>query len=175
MRRIRARLATSLAAGAIAISLNSALLEASDAMGLRTAHGGLLKLVLNAAVPVADLLGLTLWWQGSVVPVTQGSEFQFGFHILVGLLMAIFYAAAVEPVLSGPSWWKGLLYAIAAWLLNAFVVLPLIGEGIAGFHHLSLAGMAAYAAIHTVFFVLMAVLFSSFLVFGVRSATRSPP
>ena len=172
MTTTRAWLAASLAAGAIAISVNSALLAACDAMGLSTARGGLLKLVLNGAAPMADLLGFAPWWQGSVVPIASGSGFQFGFHILVGLLMAIFYATAVEPVLTGPSWWKGLLYAAGVWLLNAFAVLPLIGEGVAGFHHLSVAGMAAYAAIHTAFFVLMAILYRFFIDLSARSVAH---
>jgi hypothetical protein len=45
------------------------------------------------------------------------------------------------------------------WLLNAAVVLPLTGEGLAGSVHLSLAGMTWFAAAHTVFFVLLAVLY----------------
>lgn len=165
------RLVASLAAGIIAISVNSALLAASDAMGLSTAHGGLLKLLMNGAAPLVELLGLAVWWHGSVVPTASGAAFQFGFHILVGLLMAIFYATAVEPALSGPSWRKGFFYAVAAWLLNAFIVLPLINEGVAGARHLSLAGMAAFAAIHTVFFVLMAVLYGFFTLPGVRRTT----
>lgn len=36
------------------------------------------------------------------------------------------------------------------------LVLPLIGEDFAGSKSLSLAGMAAFAAIHTVFFLLLA-------------------
>ncbi len=47
------------------------------------------------------------------------------------------------------------------WLLNAFVVLPLIGEGIAGSRHLGLPGIVGFAVIHTVFFVLLALLYAA--------------
>jgi hypothetical protein len=42
-------------------------------------------------------------------------------------------------------------------LANAAVVLPAIGEG---FRHLGLAGMAWFAAAHTLFFVVLAVLYA---------------
>ncbi len=66
------------------------------------------------------------------------------------------------PLLPGPAWLRGLAYAAAVWVANAAVVLPLIGEGFAGRNDLSLAGMAWFAAAHTVFFVMQAVSFRSF-------------
>ena len=46
--------------------------------------------------------------------------------------MAVVYGVAVEPLLHGKPWWKGLLYAAGAWVANALIVLPWLGEGIAG-------------------------------------------
>ena len=77
--------------------------------------------------------------------------------------MAVFYAFAVEPILTGPSWYKGLLYAIFGWLANAFIVLPLIHQGIAGSRTLTVAGMVYFAVAHTIFFVLQAVLYRKFV------------
>lgn len=37
--------------------------------------------------------------------------FQTEFHLVVGMLMALAYAYAIEPVLKGGPWAKGLLYA----------------------------------------------------------------
>src|SRR6476661_6497638 len=54
--------------------------------------------------------------------------FQDGFHILVGLLMAVFYAFVLEPVLAGSALVKGLVYALLVWLANAFITLPWIGK-----------------------------------------------
>jgi hypothetical protein len=51
---------------------------------------------------------------------------------------------------------KGLAYTIGAWLINALVVLPATGEGLAGSANLSLAGVLWYAAAHTLFFMLLA-------------------
>lgn len=74
--------------------------------------------------------------------------------------MALFYAFALEPVLRGPSWLRGLLYAVAVWLGNALIVLPTIGEGLAGSRRLTVAGMAWFAAAHTLFFVVLAILYA---------------
>jgi hypothetical protein len=39
-----------------------------------------------------------------------------------------------------PSWLGGVISATAVWLINAFIVLPTIGKGIAGSRGLTLAG-----------------------------------
>lgn len=139
------RTIAALLAGAVAIALNTAALAAADLVPLATAHGGLLRL----------LVMLT----GGALPIPAGSAFQAGFHIAVGLMMALLYALVLEPMLRGPSWLRGLIYAVAVWLANAGVVLPATGEGFAGSRHLSLAGMAWFAAAHTLFFIVLAVLY----------------
>lgn len=146
------RPAAALAAGAIAIAVNTALLAAMAQAGLRTAHGGLLRLVQDAAVLPA-----------------MGGTAQAAFHVLVGLLMALGYGLVAEPVLPGPAWRKGLVAAAVVWLLNAAVVLPLIGEGFAGTAHLRPVGLLGFAFAHTVFFVLLAVLYRRLPGRGARS------
>ena len=151
-----------LLAGAIAIGVNTALLAAADAAGFTTAHGGLLRLLLNIAGWFAAFLGLAAAWSNLFLPVISGPLLQTAFHVIVGLLMAVFYGFVVEPLLRGRAWVKGLLYALAVWLLNALVVLPLIGEGIAGSRHLGMAGMTGFAAAHTIFFLLLSLLYARF-------------
>lgn len=139
MTRDRVWLLPALAAGALAIDVNTALLAASDALGLPTAHGGLLRF-------------LQMWG----VPLPSGPVFAMGFHIAVGLAMALAYGL-VKPWVRLWPLAAGLWSALLVWLLNSAVVLPAIGEGFAGSRHLGLAGMAMFATIHTVFFVLLAV------------------
>ena len=139
MTRNRPQLLPALAAGALAIDVNTALLALSDALGLPTAHGGLLRF-------------LQMWG----APLPSGPVFATGFHIAVGLAMAVVYAVVapwtrLRPIAAG------LGSALLVWLLNSAVVLPAIGEGFAGSRHLGLAGMTMFAAIHTVFFVLLAL------------------
>lgn len=126
-------------AGAAAIVINTLALKAADLVPLATAHGGLLRLVRK------------------VLPLPADGGFQVIFHLIVGLLMALFYAWLLEPRLRGGAVLKGILYAAVVWLLNALVVLPLTGEGFAGSAHLTMAGMIWFAAAHTLYFVLLAI------------------
>jgi hypothetical protein len=135
-----------LLAGAVAIVLNTAALAAANLVPLATAHGGLLRF----------LVILT----GGAIKIPPGGALQTGFHIAVGLAMALCYAFALEPVLRGPSWLRGLLYAVAVWLANALIVLPTTGDGIAGSRRLTVAGIAWFAAAHTLFFVTLAILYA---------------
>jgi hypothetical protein len=165
------RLVAALLASGLAIAVNTALLAGADASGLITARGGLLRLLKDIAGRLAPLLDLASTWNDVLAPATSGPVFQTGFHVVVGLLMAIFYAFVLDPVLPGRPWVKGLIYAAGVWLLNALIVLPLIGEGIAGSRDLGAAGMVGFAVIHTVFFVLLAVLYERLRV-DAREATR---
>jgi hypothetical protein len=87
--------------------------------------------------------------------------------------MAIFYALFVEPSWRGRAISKGLAFAAGVWILNAAIVLPLTGEGFAGSAHLSVAGMIWFAAAHTLFFVLLALLFQALN--APETGARSPP
>ena len=73
--------------------------------------------------------------------------------------MAIFYAYILDQRLYGRPLVKGLLYGTAVWLFNAFVVLPLTGQGIAGSAHLNAIGMISFAIAHMVFFEVLSVLY----------------
>jgi hypothetical protein len=153
------RLIRALAAGVVAIGANTGLLAAADAVGLVTAHGGLLRLLQSAARWSVSVLDRSVSPTSAPFSAPPGPAFQAAFHVVVGLAMAVFYAYAVEPLLSGSPWRKGFFYALLVWLANAFLVLPLIGEGIAGSRHLGTAGIIGFAVIHTVFFLLLALLY----------------
>jgi hypothetical protein len=142
--QVRRPSATSAAllAGSVAVSLNMLALWTSDRAGVPTAHGGLLQLLEW----VLDLPKI------GVAPAA-------GFHFFAGLGMALIYAHLLEPTFSGSAVLKGVGYAAVTWLLNAALVLPLIGEGFAGVGQIGAAGVVAFALCHTLFFVLMAVIY----------------
>ncbi|MFC3676360.1 hypothetical protein [Ferrovibrio xuzhouensis] len=156
------RLGAGLLAGAIAIGLNTVALKLADYVPLATAHGGLLRLVSLWIGPVLQQTGIAALWLALGGPPANTPPFQTGFHLAVGLAMAVVYVVAIEPVLPRPAWLKGAIYAAGVWLLNAVVVLPLTGEGFAGSAHLTPAGMLWYAAAHTLFFMTLALLFARF-------------
>jgi hypothetical protein len=142
------RLVAALLSGAIAIALNTLALAAADLVPLATAHGGLLRFLVVLS--------------GGTIRPPSGPGFQAGFHIVIGLLMAEFYAFAIEPLLPGAGWLRGIVYGVAVWLVNTLIVLPVTGEGIAGSTHLTFAGMVWFAAAHMLFFVVLSVLYPRF-------------
>jgi len=156
----RSALVATLAAGAIAIALNTVALKAADLISLPTAEGGLLRLVTPWFAPLLRATGIAGAWTAAGGPAAASPLFRIGFHLAVGILMALAYAGVVEPNLPGRPIAKGLLYALAVWILNAFVVLPVTGEGVAGAAHLTAAGMAWFAAAHTLFFLVLADLYA---------------
>jgi hypothetical protein len=165
-------LGASLLAGLIAIVANTLILEAADWIPLVTARGGLLKLLrIYFSGPLAGL-GVADLWASLHLPGPDTGVFKSGFHIVVGLAMAVFYGLVLEPLLPGSPLAKGLAYALLVWLANAFIVLPWIGEGVAGSRYLSAAGMIYFAMAHTVFFVGLAVLYPYFV--GARGRYPSP-
>lgn len=159
-RSTRSRLYAALVSGAIAIALNSAALKAADLISLATAHGGLLRLMTRWLAEPLHAAGFAAMWTRIGAPLPSSPTFQTGFHLMVGLAMALLYGFVLERILSGPAWLKGLQYAALVWLINATLVLPATGEGFAGSAHLTLAGMLWFAAAHTLFFVVLGVLFS---------------
>jgi hypothetical protein len=151
-----------LAAGSIAIVLNTLALIAAALIPLATGNGVLLRLITPWFAPLLRASGVAGEWTAAGGPPAVSPGFQTSFHVAVGILMAIAYAFAFEPRLPGRPLVKGLIYAVAVWLLNAFIVLPATGEGIAGAADLTIAGMAWFAAAHTLFFVALAVLYAAF-------------
>jgi len=151
----RSRLSPALVAGLLAISLNTVVLKGADLIHLTTAHGGLLRLLSHHFSKPLQQSGITsIWWAvGAPAPATQ--TFQIGFHILVGLMMALFYAFVLEPAMPWSTTVKGLVYLAVVWLVNALIVLPATGEGFAGSANLTLAGIAWFSAAHSIFFMIL--------------------
>jgi hypothetical protein len=145
--RVMARLICATGASAIAILINTALLMLADSFGLVTARGGLLTLALRQVPHYAALH-----------PVVGSYMFQLSFHIAIGIAMGVVYAFTLV-FLPGSGLRKGLVYALLVWLANACIILPLIGQGFAGHRVLGLDGMLYFALVHTLFFIICAVLF----------------
>ncbi|WP_152554553.1 hypothetical protein [Burkholderia sp. A1] len=142
---IGAQLSVGLRAGIPAILLNTALLGAADAVGIVTARGGLLKLLLTLAGH-EHTPGIAGTW-----------IFQQLFHVAVGIAMIIVYGLLLGSW-RAPALLKGVLAAAIVWLLNAGMVLPMLGEGFAGSRVLTAGGLVAFAVAHTLFFVVGAAL-----------------
>lgn len=148
-----------LAAGTIAIIVNILLLQLGSRLGLQTGHGGLLKW------SVALLHLGPIHWQQPPLNSLPAGVWKVAFHFVVGLAMALAYTVILAPVLRRyfSPLMSGLLYAFAVWVVNAWVILPGLGMGVAGSSAIPLSGMLYFAFAHTVFFVLLAELYAKMI------------
>ena len=144
-----------LLAGAFAITINTLLLYLAARYGLQTGHGGVLKLIHPWLAPVLNRSGVAQIWASTTLPAPGSPTFKMGFHVFVGLLMAAMYAFAERFVRWRP-WFKGVTYAVVVYLANALIVLPLLGQGIAGRRVVSSYGLIYFALAHTTFLLLLA-------------------
>jgi lysylphosphatidylglycerol synthetase-like protein (DUF2156 family) len=140
--RVVARVRAGIVAGVLAGFANTTMLIVADRFHVMTARGGLLTLLLKLIGPPTPLIAMT--W-----------GFQQFFHLLVAIVMAAVYAVTLGGVRYAVLV-KGLAAAAVVWLINACVVLPLIGQGFAGHRVLTPFGMCVFAVAHTAFFVLNA-------------------
>ena len=163
LRKLPPTLLAALLAGAIAIVLNIFVLDAVKKAGVETLGGGLQKLMRAKLSGTFVLTGIAQAWASIGLPGPEAPSFKIGFKVTVGLLMALTYALLCEPLLSGSPLRKGLITAVPFWLLNAFVVLPILGYGIAGTRLLTTIGLLSYAFAHTLFFAIVAVIYGKIL------------
>jgi len=154
------RLPAALTSSAIAIVANTLALRAADLIGLATARGGLLRLLTQgvAAALRPAPSGVVLAAQVRAAAAVGGV--QTAFHLGVGLLMGGAYAFACEPWALRRPCSSGIVCGVLIWLANAFWVLPVTGEGVAGAAHLTGFGITWFAAAHFLFFVGLAVLYA---------------
>ena len=148
-----------LTAGLMAIVVNTGLLEAADRMHVVIGHGGLLEFLRRMIEWLADPDSAPEARRLVSLPVFATPSFKIGFHVVVGLLMALFYTRVMEPLLLPQRlapWLKGSVYALLLWVANATIVLPALGQGFAGSQALSIGGMLYFAFAHTVFFLILA-------------------
>lgn len=144
-----------LLAGSIAIAVNMLLLRWSAKAGLQTGQGSLSQLLVW-------LHSGRLIWQLPPIGGIPATVWRPVFHVIVGLILAVFYALFLEPRLrkAFTPLMSGLFYALGVWLLNAWIVLPLLGMGIAGESIVPPIGMLYFAFAHTAFFVILSLLYA---------------
>jgi uncharacterized membrane protein YagU involved in acid resistance len=159
------RLLAAVLASTIALAANIVVLSVASTAGIRPVNGGLFRLSTEVIHRLGTSLRIMDSRSNSWMTVSQPV-----FHFITGLLMAVLYALVLEPKLPGRPFSKGLAYGTATWCLNAFLVLPLTGEGIAGFRHSNTLGLTVFAIAHMTFFLALSMLFG----FLVNSAELSP-
>jgi hypothetical protein len=161
MRLLLFRLLDTVLASTIALAANMAILSLASTGGISTVRGGLFRLSTEVIHRLATSLRIMDARSNSWVTVSQPV-----FHIITGLLMAVLYTLVLEPMLPVRPFSKGLAYGTAIWCLNAFLVLPLSGEGIAGFRHSNTLGLIVFAVAHMTFFLALSIMYGFLRTFG---------
>jgi hypothetical protein len=143
--------------GAAGLVANFILLGLADYLNIVTARGGFQRLTkIWLARPLVSS-GVAATWSRLGLPDPSSALFVNSFKIGVGLVFALVYVA-IRPYLLGGPIVKGLVYAALVWLVNAALVLPLLGEGFAGINSLTWLGILAFAVAHTALFLVLALI-----------------
>lgn len=103
---------TGVLAGSIAGIVNSVAIHATQAVGLKSGTGGLVRLVFGHSI-------------GAL-----GAEV---FHLALGVAMALAYVLVARDRLRGPGWLRGVVFAQLPGAIQLLGVLPLTGHGLGGY------------------------------------------
>jgi hypothetical protein len=82
--------------------------------------------------------GVFLGWlyylaHNNVTTATRNSLFvACALYLAFGLIWALIYVRLFAPLLAGPGWLKGVVFALLPFLLSVFVFLPSLGAGVVG-------------------------------------------
>ncbi|TKT84746.1 hypothetical protein [Dyadobacter frigoris] len=142
-----------LKAGLLAISINTIFLKAGPLLKIKAESGGLLKLILLHSTPYLN---------SSFHSIFQTTSFWLIFHYLTGFAMVALYVYILEPWLPYKGCQKGSVFSLVPWLINAFIVLPLLGQGIAGLQALPLSGIIYFFIANWLFAIVLGILYERF-------------
>lgn len=149
-------------AGFLAVSVNTAVLKLSALFHIEAESGGLFRLLRLHLGDYFHAIGVGNAWGALHLPMPGTLYFWILFHTFMGLVMAVVYAYAIEPYLSGPGWRKGAVYSIIPWLINSFIIMPALGKGIAASHALTAVGMGYFFVANGTYAVLLGFLYEKF-------------
>ena len=156
-------LKASLLAGLLAVSVNTAVLKLAGVFNIEAESGGLFRLLRMYLGDTFNTLGIGKIWAALLLPLPGTLGFWLLFHTFMGLVMAVFYAYAIEPILAGPGWRKGAIYSLLPWLINSVLVMPLLGKGFAASHSLTPVGMTYFFFANGTYAVLLGLLYEKFM------------
>lgn len=138
-------------AGFVAICFNTLLLKISPLFSIKAEGGGLLKLILSAG-------------RGSPgrYSFLTSCEFALLFHFLTGFVMVYMYVFFFESITGLKGWLKGSMFSLVPWLINGFLILPLLGSGPLGIKMLSATGIAYFFVANWLFGLWLGALYDQF-------------
>lgn len=103
------------------------------------ASTAMLIVLMTAYMTILMFAGLNSGWahqltDNTITITAQNSPFlSIVLHFLAGTLLAVGYGYWFHPRVDGPSWQKGLVYAMGPFILSVVLFFPLVGAGMLGF------------------------------------------
>ena len=87
---------------------------------------------MTALMLAAPMMGMPPMNIGAMLGSMMGGVVALGWaaHFMIGVALAVIYAAAFAHRLPGPGPVRGALYGIAPWLMAQLVVMPMMGAGL---------------------------------------------
>lgn len=137
-------------AGFIAITVNTLLLKVAPILNITAESGGLLKLIL---------IHTRLYMSPALLTYVHTTIFWVVFHYLIGFAMTVLYISVFQPFLPGKGWQKGSLFSLLPWIINGFIVLPLLGQGLIGARQLPITGIIYFFIANWIFGVTLGTLY----------------
>lgn len=137
-------------AGLIAITVNTLVLKAAPLLDITAESGGLLKLLI---------MKIGSYVSPDLLSYFKTSTFWLLFHYAIGFGMVLLYVYVFEPLLPGKGWLKGSIFSLLPWIINAFLVLPLLGQGIIGIYQLSTAGIIYFFIANWIFGLVLGLVY----------------
>ena len=153
MKKNYAKVLNGFFAGLIAITVNTLLLKAAPIFNIEAESGGLLKLIL---------LHTYVYMNTPMLAFAHTAAFALLFHYLTGFAMVVLYVYILEPLLPGKGWQKGSLFSLLPWILNGFIILPLLGQGFIGIRQLPVTGIIYFFMANWIFGMILGKLYEIF-------------
>jgi uncharacterized membrane protein YagU involved in acid resistance len=90
--------------------------------------------VMTGLMLVAPAMGLPPMNVGAMLGSVMGGSLVLGWmaHVVIGILLALGYAALFAPRLPGPGVVRGGVFSVVPWLMAQLVVMPMMGAGLFG-------------------------------------------
>ncbi len=88
--------------------------------------------VMTALMLMAPLMGMPPMNIGAMLGSVMGGNFALGWmaHFVIGVVLAVGYAALFAARLPGAPVVRGALYSLLPWLMAQVVVMPMMGMGL---------------------------------------------
>jgi hypothetical protein len=87
---------------------------------------------MTVLMHLAPLMGVPPMNVGAMLGSVMGGIVALGWaaHVMIGVALAIIYAAVFAARLPGPPAVRGMVYGVAPWLLAQLAVMPMMGAGL---------------------------------------------